>query len=301
MHFTDIYKLSTAIAKGLSLQNRRMSPDESMDAAEHLINFFGYNDRVIDNMLEPEDRDAFYTMEDIGVLQTEREETTLYDGREWRIHYWILNTERILELVNFKVVDQVLEEKSKIPVSIDTRHHETVSSLLHYGISMVNDITGLRSAEMRKVVLDNDLDAVIMHMKGEPFNMQTMTFYEDIIAELNKFFFEQIRKSWEDGINLERIIIDPGIGFAKGLKGNMDILRNIDSFKIGQRLLVGTSRKTFIGKITGSSVEERLPGTIATSIYLSGKGVDILRLHDVRENRDAIKMMRLLEGSDSLP
>ena len=72
MHFTDIYKLSTAIAKGLSLQNRRMSPDESMDAAEHLINFFGYNDRVIDNMLEPEDRDAFYTMEDIGVLQTER-------------------------------------------------------------------------------------------------------------------------------------------------------------------------------------------------------------------------------------
>jgi hypothetical protein len=112
MHFTDIYKLSTAIAKGLSLQNRRMSPDESMDAAEHLINFFGYNDRVIDNMLEPEDRDAFYTMEDIGVLQTEREETTLYDGREWRIHYWILNTERILELVNFKVVDQVLEENS---------------------------------------------------------------------------------------------------------------------------------------------------------------------------------------------
>ncbi len=196
---------------------------------------------------------------------------------------------------------QYLSENSKIPVSIDTRHHETVSSLLHYGISMVNDITGLRSAEMRKVVLDNDLDAVIMHMKGEPFNMQTMTFYEDIIAELNKFFFEQIRKSWEDGINLERIIIDPGIGFAKGLKGNMDILRNIDSFKIGQRLLVGTSRKTFIGKITGSPVEERLPGTIATSIYLSGKGVDILRLHDVRENRDAIKMMRLLEGSDSLP
>lgn len=109
-HFTDIYKLSSAISKGLSLQNRRMSSDEAIDAAEHLINFFGYNDRVIDNMLEPEDRDAFYTMEDIGVLQTEREETTLYDGREWRIHYWILNVNRIIELSKLKTVETSVEK-----------------------------------------------------------------------------------------------------------------------------------------------------------------------------------------------
>jgi len=80
-----------------------MSFEESFSAAEHLINFFGYSDRVIDNMLEPEDRDAFYTMEDIGVLQTEREETTLFDGREWRIHYWILNVSKIIELANMKL------------------------------------------------------------------------------------------------------------------------------------------------------------------------------------------------------
>ncbi|MCL4342834.1 MAG: hypothetical protein M1267_03140 [Candidatus Thermoplasmatota archaeon] len=97
-HYTDLDKLSAAISMGLSLQNRKMSREESLHAAEHLINFFGYSDRVIDNMLEPEDRDAFYTMEDIGVLQTEREETTLFDGREWRIHYWLLNTDRIEEL-----------------------------------------------------------------------------------------------------------------------------------------------------------------------------------------------------------
>ncbi|MCL4359510.1 MAG: hypothetical protein M1463_04755, partial [Candidatus Thermoplasmatota archaeon] len=83
------------------------------EAAEHLINFFGYNDRVIDNMLEPEDRDAFYTMEDIGVLQTEREETTLYDGREWRIHYWILNVPRIIELSGMKVLE------TKVPQDTD--------------------------------------------------------------------------------------------------------------------------------------------------------------------------------------
>ena len=115
-HFTNIYKLSSAISKGLSLQNRRMSSDEAIDAAEHLINFFGYNDRVIDNMLEPEDRDAFYTMEDIGVLQTEREETTLYDGREWRIHYWILNVNKIEVLSKFKVEEKLVEESEDFQI-----------------------------------------------------------------------------------------------------------------------------------------------------------------------------------------
>lgn len=104
-NFTNLDELSRAIGTGLSLQQRRMSQEESVEAAEHLINFFGYNDRVIDNMLEPEDRDAFYTMEDIGVLQTEREETTLYDGREWRIHYWILNVNKIVELSKMRVVE----------------------------------------------------------------------------------------------------------------------------------------------------------------------------------------------------
>ncbi len=109
-NFTNIGELSMAISKGLSLQNRSMSQEEAFEAAEHLINFFGYNDRVIDNMLEPEDRDAFYTMEDIGVLQTEREETTLYDGREWRIHYWILNVGRIIELSKIKTVETSVEK-----------------------------------------------------------------------------------------------------------------------------------------------------------------------------------------------
>jgi len=104
-NFTNLDELSRAIGTGLSLQQRRMSQEESVEAAEHLINFFGYNDRVIDNMLEPEDRDAFYTMEDIGVLQTEREETTLYDGREWRIHYWILNVSKIIELSKMRIVE----------------------------------------------------------------------------------------------------------------------------------------------------------------------------------------------------
>ena len=115
-NFTNIDELSLAISKGLSLQNRSMSPEEAFEAAEHLINFFGYSDRVIDNMLEPEDRDAFYTMEDIGILQTEREETTLYDGREWRIHYWILNVNRIIELANMKTVTTKIEKNQDFQI-----------------------------------------------------------------------------------------------------------------------------------------------------------------------------------------
>ncbi|MCL4329043.1 MAG: hypothetical protein M1151_03755 [Candidatus Thermoplasmatota archaeon] len=113
-NYTDIDELALAISAGLSLKDRRMSKEEAMDAAEHLINFFGYSDRVIDNMLEPEDRDAFYTMEDIGVLQTEREETTLYDGREWRIHYWILNTRKIRELSRISVAEIVRNTSTTI-------------------------------------------------------------------------------------------------------------------------------------------------------------------------------------------
>ncbi|MCL4335490.1 MAG: hypothetical protein M1402_05280 [Candidatus Thermoplasmatota archaeon] len=115
-NYTNIFELSSAISRGLSLQNKIMSEEESFDAAEHIINFFGYNDRVIDNMLEPEDRDAFYTMEDIGVLQTEREETTLYDGREWRIHYWILNVKRVIELSKMKVKVASLNNDSEFEV-----------------------------------------------------------------------------------------------------------------------------------------------------------------------------------------
>lgn len=118
-NFTNIGELSMAISRGLSLQNRSMSQEEAFEAAEHLINFFGYSDRVIDNMLEPEDRDAFYTMEDIGVLQTEREETTLYDGREWRIHYWILNVGRIIELSKIKTVQTSIEKDEAFQIYED--------------------------------------------------------------------------------------------------------------------------------------------------------------------------------------
>ena len=102
--------LAKAIQNGLSRPRRKLSMEEAKMTAEHVLNFFGYGDRIIDNMLEPEDRDTFYILEDLGILKTEREETTLWDGREWRIHYWLLNKERIYELVYYKEEEEKEED-----------------------------------------------------------------------------------------------------------------------------------------------------------------------------------------------
>ncbi len=102
--------LAQAIQNGLSRPKRKLSLEEARMTAEHVLNFFGYGDRIIDNTLEPEDRDTFYILEDLGILKTEREETTLWDGREWRIHYWILNKVRIWELTNRKEEEERKEE-----------------------------------------------------------------------------------------------------------------------------------------------------------------------------------------------
>jgi len=102
--------LARAIQNGLRRPKRTLSFQEAMMTAIHVMNFFGFGDRIIDNMLEPEDRDTFYLLEDLDILETEREETTLWDGREWRIHYWVLNKDRIRELANGEVEEEVEEE-----------------------------------------------------------------------------------------------------------------------------------------------------------------------------------------------
>lgn len=106
--------LARAIQNGLSRPRRKLSLEEAKMTAEHVLNFFGYGNRIIDNMLEPEDRDTFYILEDLGILKTEREETTLWDGREWRIHYWLLNKERIMELANRETTEEEEEEIDNI-------------------------------------------------------------------------------------------------------------------------------------------------------------------------------------------
>ncbi len=194
--------------------------------------------------------------------------------------------ERLLPVVS------AISSSSSIPISIDTRNPETLQRMLEFGIKYANDVSGFSNETMRKIVRKNNLDAVLMHSRGTPETMQSLTHYDDIIAEIVEYFFDRLVLLQREGISLDRIILDPGIGFAKTWKGNLAILSNIESLDLGFRTLVGTSRKSFIGHITGQKVENRLPGTISTSIYLANHGTDILRVHDIQENRKALEVMR---------
>ncbi|MCL4451674.1 MAG: dihydropteroate synthase [Candidatus Thermoplasmatota archaeon] len=181
---------------------------------------------------------------------------------------------------------------SSIPISIDTKNPETLERMLEFHIRYANDISGFSEERMRKIAIENNLDVILMHSRGTPETMQSMTHYDDIIAELVEFFFDRLLLLNSEGMGTDKIILDPGIGFAKTWKGNLEILRHIDCLDLGLRTLVGTSRKSFIGHVTGQTVEKRLPGTISTSIYLAQHGIDILRVHDLNENREALQMIR---------
>ena len=186
---------------------------------------------------------------------------------------------------------------SSIPISIDSRNPETISRCLDFRVDYINDITGFSDPGMVHIASETGLKSIVMHMRGTPRNMQQMTEYDDLVMEINSFLFQRIDGMISAGVKPENILVDPGIGFSKKYQGNLEILRNIESFRGAFPLLVGTSRKTFIGQITGKDVDNRLAGTIATSVYLAGKHVDIIRVHDIAENRDAIKVMGLLLNS----
>ncbi len=194
------------------------------------------------------------------------------------------------EISRLRPYIEYLYTTSNIPLSLDTRHPETAKKFAQY-ISFLNDISGFTNNDMVQVALDNRIKCIVMHMRGTPENMQDQTVYSDIVPEVISFLHKQARNLLEAGISTDDIIVDPGIGFGKDINGNLSILHDIKSFEFGPDLLVGTSRKGFLGKITGEDVTGRLPGTIATSIYLAQNHVDYLRVHDVKENRDAIEVM----------
>ncbi|WP_297217316.1 dihydropteroate synthase [Thermoplasma sp.] len=192
------------------------------------------------------------------------------------------------ELDRLIPIVKMVRDYSDIPISIDSRHPSVIDGLTKYEINYINDISGFTDRRMIEIAKDSGLNCIVMHMRGTPENMQSMTTYDDVIYEVSAFLADRTEALLKNDVSFDRIILDPGIGFAKDIKGNVEILRNIKSFNIGFPLLVGTSRKSFIGMITGQKVENRLAGTIGTSIYLAENRVSILRVHDVKENRDAL-------------
>jgi len=185
-----------------------------------------------------------------------------------------------------------LVKKIKVPISIDTYKPEVAKAALDCGASMVNDITGLRNKKMAKVVAKYRCAVVIMHMKGRPRNMQRNPAYQSLIDDIIEYLEESIKIALDAGINKEKIIVDPGIGFGKTLEQNLTVLKSLKEFKVlGRPIMVGTSRKSFIGKILNEPPQNRITGTLASCVVAAGNGADILRVHDVGEVRQALKVL----------
>lgn len=193
------------------------------------------------------------------------------------------------------VIKKVLS-RIKVPVSIDTYKSGVAKKAIDAGASMVNDISALRMDEkMAKVIGSSGVPVCLMHMQGTPRNMQKNPRYKDVISEIFAFLRERIDFCEQAGIDIEKTIVDPGIGFGKTVAHNLQILKNLDQFKsLGRPIVVGVSRKSLIGKVLHLEPEERLEGSLASAIWSMTKGVSILRVHDVRETKRAVKMVEAI-------
>ena len=198
------------------------------------------------------------------------------------------------ELDRVLPVIEGLRKESDVPISIDTYKSRVAKNAIEAGADLVNDISALRfDEEMGKIAAEAGVPIVLMHMKGNPRTMQENPTYENIIEEIIEFLEERKRTAIKSGISEDKIIIDPGIGFGKTAAGNYEILKRLKEFKqINSPMLLGTSRKSFIGDTLNASVEERLAGTIATNVIGALRGADILRVHNVGEVKKAIKVTR---------
>lgn len=193
------------------------------------------------------------------------------------------------------VVKRILDTRPKTVISIDTRKPEVAERTLSLGAAVINNVDGMREAKMRKVAKDRGAGVVVMHMKGEPRTMQEEPRYDDVIWGVLMFLKNQAEVCLGDGIDKNSIIIDPGVGFGKGVEDNLKILANLQIFgQIGYPLLVGVSRKSFIGKVTGREVGDRLAGSISSNVVAMLHEADILRVHDVKETRDAILVAKAI-------
>jgi len=197
-----------------------------------------------------------------------------------------------------RVIPIIKAIKSEIPkdiyISIDTYRSNVAKLALESGANIVNDISGLMfDKNMVKVIKDYNCGVVIMHIRGKPKNMQENPYYEDTIKEIKEELSLRIEYALNNGIKKEQIVIDPGIGFGKRVYDNLIILKYIDEFfDFELPILIGHSRKSFIGKVLNlENPEDRLIGSVVVSSYLTLKGINIIRTHDVKETKQTIDMI----------
>jgi len=196
-------------------------------------------------------------------------------------------------------VIEALSRKIKIPISIDTHNYDVAKAALDAGAAMINDITALSEPQTGTLAAEKNIPVVLMHIQGTPATMQIAPRYKDVVGEVFRFLLDRAKHTESFGIPKERIFIDPGIGFGKTLEHNLLLLKNIDRFvATGYRVLVGPSRKKFIGTITGrEDPADRVFGTAAAVATCAAAGVSIVRVHDVAEMADVVKVANAIRRS----
>ncbi len=197
------------------------------------------------------------------------------------------------ELSRVIPVIESLSKRLDVPISIDTYKAKVAREALNAGAQMINDISALRfDPELKRVAASYNVPVVLIHIQGTPRTMQENPWYEDVIGEITAYLKESIQIATDAGIDGEKIIIDPGIGFGKRLEDNLNILKNLKKFSIlNCPILIGCSRKSFIGKILNLPLEERLEGSLAALAVAVINGVHLVRVHEVKESKRVASMV----------
>jgi dihydropteroate synthase len=186
--------------------------------------------------------------------------------------------------------------EAPLPISVDTRKAEVADVALRKGCTMINDVSAASDPEMAGVLRDHAaVPIVLMHMKGEPTTMQESPRYDDVVREVSDFLSARAESIAGAGVERDRIVIDPGIGFGKRFRDNLELLNRVDSFQgLGYPVLIGASRKRFLGELLEAGSDDRLPGSLAVAAHCYRAGVDIIRVHDVAETTGLLKVLDAL-------
>jgi dihydropteroate synthase len=191
------------------------------------------------------------------------------------------------------IVKRLAAELPSVPISIDTRKADVADAVLDAGATIVNDVSAGADPRMFEVARTERAGVVLMHMKGEPKTMQQAPHYDDVVAEVREYLAERARAAEEAGIDRDRLCVDPGLGFGKTELHSLQLMKEIDALlDIGRPVLVGPSRKSFIGHLLGGAdVSERVEGTMGAVAYMVSRGAHVVRVHDVREVARAVRVV----------
>ena len=196
------------------------------------------------------------------------------------------------------MIERLAELHPAIPISIDTRKASVAVEALAAGAAIVNDVSGGADPDMFDVVRERDAAVVLMHMRGVPKTMQEAPRYDDVVGEVHEYLRQRIEAAELAGIDPERIAIDPGIGFGKDLEHNLELMRRVDVLlDLRRPVLVGPSRKRFLGTILDVPEDDRIEGTIGAVVWLVSRGAHLVRVHDVKEVVRAVRVANAIAGA----